>query len=201
MKVWIDRIIEVLMVRQITGTRMWGFISMFRFASSGVIFVPFYLVMQNERRIERFLCGLEAELALYGAQFDRQEQRVSTVYVGGGTPTALSPTQLSYVLTKVAGHFSLIHDCEVTVEATPESLTSEYLDTLLKAGVTRLSIGIQTFDDHERTRLGLSSTSEEATAGIRLVKPAGFINFNLDLIYGIPEQSLSSVGQYASPDL
>lgn len=155
-------------------------------------FCAFYLVMQEERRIERFLDALEIELAFYAAQLNGAEQRVSTVYVGGGTPTALSSAQLADVLAKVAAQFSLTKDCEVTVEATPESFTTEYLDRLREAGVTRLSMGIQTFDQQERIRLGLSSTEEEATVGIGLVKQAGFSNFNLDLIYGIPGQTLSS---------
>jgi len=155
-------------------------------------FCAFYLVMQEENRIERFLRALETELALYSAQLDRAEQPVSTVYVGGGTPTALSAAQLSHVLTRVAAQFSLTDDCEVTVEATPESFTLEYVDTLREAGVTRLSMGIQTFDQEERACLGLSSTIEQATVGIQLVKQAGLTNVNLDLIYGIPGQTLLS---------
>ena len=155
-------------------------------------FCAFYLVMQEEKRIERFLSALEVEFTLYAAQQDFSGRPVSTVYVGGGTPTALSSAQLAQVLKKVATIFSLTKDCEVTVEATPESLTSAYLDTLLDAGVTRLSMGVQTFDEYERVCLGLSSPLEEATAGIRLVKQSGFANFNLDVIYGIPGQTLSS---------
>ena len=127
-------------------------------------FCAFYLVIQEERRIERFLRALEIELTLYAAQLNGAEQRVSTVYVGGGTPTALSSAQLAHVLTEVASQFSLAKGCEITVEATPESFAPEYLDALREVGVTRLSMGIQTFDQQERIRLGLSSTEEEATA-------------------------------------
>ncbi len=155
-------------------------------------FCAFYLVMQEEGRIQQFLDALEAEIAVYATQLSRAGQRVSTVYVGGGTPTALSAAQLAAVLAMVSTEFSLTDNCEVTVETTPESLTSAYLDTLLDAGVTRLSLGIQTFDQHERECLGLSGTFKEAITGIRLVKQAGFTNFNLDLIYGIPGQTVVS---------
>jgi oxygen-independent coproporphyrinogen-3 oxidase len=155
-------------------------------------FCAFYLVIQEEGRIQQFLDALEAEIAVYATQLGRAEQRVSTVYVGGGTPTVLSAVQLAAALARVSTEFSLTDDCEVTVEATPESLTSAYLDTLLEAGVTRLSLGIQTFDQHERECLGLSGTLEEAITGIRLVKQAGFTNFNVDLIYGIPGQTVVS---------
>src|SRR5210317_248576 len=69
-------------------------------------FCAFYLVMQEEKRIERFLSALEIELACYAAQLNGAEGRVSTVYVGGGTPTALSADQLADVLGKVATRFS-----------------------------------------------------------------------------------------------
>ena len=152
-------------------------------------FCAFYLVMQEGSRIEQFLDALDLEIALYADQMGQAGQRVSTLYLGGGTPTALSARQLAQVLTKISKDFTLTGDCEVTVEATPESLTPECLERLFKAGVTRLSLGIQSFDPDERTCLGLSSTCEEATRGIGLVKQAGFRNFNLDLIYGIPGQT------------
>ncbi len=155
-------------------------------------FCSFYLVTQEEGRIERFIRSLEIELALSAVQLDRAGQCVSTLYIGGGTPTVLSAAQLSQVLTRIATLYSVTDDCEVTVEATPESLSPEYLDTILEAGVTRLSIGMQTFDQEERASLGLSSTLEEAITGIRVAQQSGLPNFNLDLIYGIPGQTTSS---------
>lgn len=155
-------------------------------------FCAFYLVMQEERRIERFLGALETELTLYAASPDFSGRRVSTVYVGGGTPTALSSAQLSQALKIVAVKFALTPDCEVTVEGTPESFTPDYLDALREVGVTRLSMGVQTFNPQERIGLGLSSTVEEAIAGIKLAQQAGFANVNVDLIYGIPGQTVSS---------
>ncbi len=158
-------------------------------------FCAFYLVIQEEKRVQRFLAALEMELRMYAAQLDHTGQQISTVYFGGGTPTALSPSQLARVLTLVEAEFSVTADPEVTIEATPESLTADYLDVFLDAGVTRLSVGIQTFDEQERRRLGLSSTREEALAGIELVKQTSFANFNLDLIYGVPGQTVLSWGQ------
>ena len=155
-------------------------------------FCAFYLVMQEESRIERFLRALEQELVFYAKQLENAKQRISTVYFGGGTPTALSASQLSQILITIRSTFSLVVDCEVTVEATPESFTSAYLDTLHGSGVTRLSLGIQSFAQVERTCLGLSSSLEEVNRGIRLVKESGLTNFNLDVIYGIPGQTLVS---------
>jgi oxygen-independent coproporphyrinogen-3 oxidase len=155
-------------------------------------FCAFYLVMHEEQRVEQFLQALEQEIALYAMRVDLSRRAVSTVYVGGGTPTALLPGQFSQLLRVMISSFSLSEKCEITVEATPESLTAKYADILLQAGVTRLSVGIQSFDPQERRRLGVSGTVAEAISGVQIAKQAGFSNINADLIYGIPGQSLWS---------
>jgi oxygen-independent coproporphyrinogen-3 oxidase len=155
-------------------------------------FCAFYLVLHEEHRVKQFLQALEQEIALYAMQRELSGRTVATVYVGGGTPTALLPEQLLKILTNMSSTFSLSERCEITVEATPESLTTEYADILLQAGVTRLSVGIQSFDPQERTRLGLSGTIAEAVSGVQRAKQSGFSNVNVDLIYGIPGQSFQS---------
>jgi oxygen-independent coproporphyrinogen-3 oxidase len=155
-------------------------------------FCAFYLVMHEEQRVEQFLQAFEQEIALYAGQLEISRRTVSTVYVGGGTPTALLPGQLAKILAVMTSRFSLSEKCEITVEATPESLTARYADILQQAGVTRLSVGIQSFDQQERTRLGLSGTVVEAMSGVQIAKQAGFSNINVDLIYGIPGQSFQS---------
>lgn len=155
-------------------------------------FCAFYLVMHEEQRVEQFLQALEQEITLYAIQVNMSRRTVSSVYVGGGTPTALLPGQLSKILAAIRSRFSLSEKCEITVEATPDSLTSEYAAILQQAGVTRLSVGIQSFDQQERTRLGLSGTIGEAVSGVQIAKQAGFSNINADLIYGIPGQSFQS---------
>jgi oxygen-independent coproporphyrinogen-3 oxidase len=155
-------------------------------------FCAFYLVMHEKQRVEQFLQAFEQEIALYAGQLEISRRTVSTVYVGGGTPTALLPGQLAKILAVMTSRFSLSEKCEITVEATPESLTARYADILQQAGVTRLSVGIQSFDQQERTRLGLSGTVAEAMSGVQIAKQAGFSNINVDLIYGIPGQSFQS---------
>ena len=155
-------------------------------------FCAFYLVIHETQRVEQFLQALEHEIALYAIQREMGRRPVSSVYVGGGTPTALLPGQLSRILTVINSKFSLSEKCEITVEATPESLTAEYVDILQQAGVNRLSVGIQSFDQQERTRLGLSGTIAEVLSGVQMAKQSGFSNINVDLIYGIPGQSSQS---------
>lgn len=155
-------------------------------------FCAFYLVMHEQQRVEQFLLALDQEIALYARQREMSRRTVATVYVGGGTPTALLPEQLSKILSGISSSFALTESCEITVEATPESLTTEYADILQQAGVTRLSVGIQSFDPQERTRLGLAGNIVEAILGVQSAKQSGFSNVNVDLIYGIPGQSIES---------
>ena len=155
-------------------------------------FCAFYLVMHQDQRVEQFLGALEAECSLYSWHPSFAGRRISTVYIGGGTPTVLSSAQLSGLLLGIAQRFSLTKGCEVTVEATPESLTAASVERLQQAGVTRLSLGVQSFDPQERSRLGLSGSKEQVMAGIQSIKQAGLSNFNLDLLYGIPGQSIQS---------
>lgn len=155
-------------------------------------FCAFYLVLHDQQRVEQFLQAIEREIALYARQPGMRERTVSTVYIGGGTPTVLHPGQLAAIFSSIRSGFSLSEQCEITVEATPESLTDQYADFLQQAGVTRVSIGVQSFDPQERTTLGLSGTIAEAISGVQLAKQAGFANINLDLIYGIPSQTVQS---------
>lgn len=155
-------------------------------------FCAFYLVLHEEPRVEQFLQALEREIALYAREPGMNERTVSTVYVGGGTPTVLRPEQLAPIFSSITSRFSFSKHCEITVEATPDSLTDMYADFLQQVGVTRLSIGIQSFVQPERTMLGLSGTMAEAMSGVHIAKRAGFSNINLDLIYGIPGQTVQS---------
>lgn len=155
-------------------------------------FCAFYLVLHDQQRVKQFLQAIEREIALYASQPGMRERTVSTVYIGGGTPTVLRPGQLATIFSSIRSGFSLSEQCEITVEATPESLTDQYADFLRQAGVTRVSIGVQSFDPQERTTLGLSGSMAEAISGVWIAKQAGFANINLDLIYGIPSQTVQS---------
>lgn len=152
-------------------------------------FCAFYLVKHQQQLVNQFLQALEQEMVMYARLNDLRRRSISTVYYGGGTPTALSSDQLTGILAMIRSYFSLSPTCEITVEATPESITAGYAKSLRQAGVTRLSMGIQSFDQRERARLGLSGTAAEALTGIHTALGAGFAHVNLDVMYGIPGQS------------
>ena len=117
---------------------------------------------------------------------------ISTLFIGGGTPTTLSTDQLHSLLNTVFQHFSFIENYEATIEANPGTLDIKKLTLLRQAGINRLSIGMQSFNDQELALLGRIHSSEEARRSIEIGREAGFTNIGIDLIYGLPGQTQDS---------
>lgn len=140
--------------------------------------------------VKRYLGALkreaERELASWPAGWE-----VPSIYIGGGTPTALEPEDLEAVLA-VAALFPRAPGAEWTVEANPGTLDRAKLALLAAAGVNRLSLGVQSFDDDLLSFLGRVHTAREAEEAWDMARSAGFSNLNLDLIYAIPGQTLGA---------
>lgn len=114
---------------------------------------------------------------------------VDTIYIGGGTPTALPSPLLCEVLRTVSESFPLMPDAEITVEANPGTLSAEYLEALKAHGANRLSIGLQTTHPHLLGVLGRIHTMKEFTENFRAARKAGFDNVNVDLMFALPGQT------------
>ena len=113
-------------------------------------------------------------------------QNVETIYFGGGTPSLLETSDIESILDAVYKNFSVEKDSEITLEANPDDLTQEKLIALKKAGVNRLSIGIQSFRQEDLDYLSRTHSSSQVTQSITDAQQAGFQNLSIDLIYGIP---------------
>ena len=118
-----------------------------------------------------------------------KEKKLETVYLGGGTPSLLSPGQLGSLLDTVREHFDLETNSEITLEGNPEDLQAGYLEDLKKLGVNRLSIGIQSFHARELYFMNRKHTPEQSHKCLEDADRAGFDNLNIDLIYGLPGQT------------
>jgi len=113
-----------------------------------------------------------------------------TLYFGGGTPSLLPLGELERILRGVAHHFRLAPDVEVSLEANPGTVDLPYLQALRALGINRLSLGVQSFREGDLRFLGRDHTVEEARRACQAARRAGFTNLNLDLIYGLPHQSM-----------
>jgi oxygen-independent coproporphyrinogen-3 oxidase len=115
-----------------------------------------------------------------------------TVYIGGGTPSLLSPQQLEQILTNIREKFDLSSKPEITIEANPADLNRSYLESIREIGINRINIGVQSFDEKVLDFLGRRHSLKQAISAIEASKKAGFRNMGLDLIYGVPEQDIES---------
>ncbi len=140
-----------------------------------------------EHLFEPYVQALAREIGLTGEGLSWQAK---TIYLGGGTPTVLPLSLLAQVLSALRQAFQVAADVETTVEANPGTVDSDYLAGLLNLGGNRLSLGIQSFDDGLLRLLGRIHTAAKAVESYNLARQAGFANINLDLIYGIPHQTL-----------
>ena len=116
----------------------------------------------------------------------------STLYIGGGTPTVLSADALSDLIAYIFKEIPFTENHETTIEANPGTLDKEKLQTIRTSGINRISIGVQSFNDDELNLLGRLHSSHDAEQAVYLAKDAGFENIGIDLIYGVPGQSIGS---------
>ncbi len=120
------------------------------------------------------------------------QETINTIYLGGGTPSLLTPEELALLFETIHSLFAVADDCEITLEANPDDLSYPYLRMLKQLGVNRLSIGIQTFHDNVLQYLNRSHNSTTAFQSVANARKAGFDNISIDLIYAIPVQSLEA---------
>ena len=145
-----------------------------------------------ERRADEYLNALEKEIDFAAEHF--QKMRLNTVYVGGGTPTTLAPKQLCRLMQKIRKSFDLSYCLEITVEAgRPDSITKEKLEILRDCGVTRISINPQTMNEETLKIIGRRHTPKQTEESFFLAREAGFDNINMDLIVGLPNETLLDV--------
>ncbi|MDD2554020.1 MAG: radical SAM family heme chaperone HemW, partial [Desulfotomaculaceae bacterium] len=139
--------------------------------------------------VKSYLESLVREINLYGSALADEDKIITSIFFGGGTPTTLPAASFKTVLNEVRSSFFLTEGCEVTVEANPGTVDGPGLAELRQAGVNRLSIGVQSFNDRLLGMLGRIHSAEQAARSVQLARKAGFDNLNLDFIFGIPGQT------------
>ena len=141
----------------------------------------------DERTQGEYTQALLREIAYYGKQM--KEYSVSTIFVGGGTPSWLEESKMLSILDTIYENFNVSRDAEITMECNPGTLTLEKLKKYYDAGVNRLSIGLQSADDEELKLLGRIHTFSQFLKTYEMAREVGVQNLNVDLISGIPYQT------------
>lgn len=158
------------------------------FCTRKCLYCDFLSIPFSEDRAGRYIDAVCTELSLK----KNLTRSLTTVYIGGGTPTLLGMDLLSGLFRCLMDTCGLEHTAEITVEANPGTVSRELLGKLRSLGVNRLSVGVQSFQDSELKTLGRIHDAAEAGLAISDARAQGFQNISLDLMYGIPGQTMAS---------
>ena len=145
-----------------------------------------------QRYVDRVCTDIQGTPELARQMAGRSEHEVDSVYLGGGTPTVLDSAQLERMFVMVEQVFRLLPETEITVECAPGTLTPEMVETLLRCRVNRVSLGVQSFVDQEAAAVGRLHKRATVLEEIARLRAAGISNINVDLIAGLPHQTVES---------
>ncbi len=150
-------------------------------------YCDFSKVFIKNQPVDDYLRALLTEIRAY------EPGPVDTLYIGGGTPSALSAAQLEFLLEGLASIFDISQVQEWTLEANPGDLSQDKIEVMAKAGLNRISLGVQTFNDRELRQIGRMHQEKDIYENIDRLKAAGFHNISIDLIYALPNQTMEQV--------
>lgn len=164
------------------------------FCKQKCIYCDFPAYQNLEEYYDTYLYALVQEMTMFGDAYPKSRTKlVDTVYFGGGTPTELSLLQLEQILNTIKTTYNVSPDCQFTIESNPGEVDQAYLKGLHKLGFSRISFGVQTFNDKSLLSLHRSHNSKAAIDAVQWAAEVGFTDINIDLIYGLPKQTIEEI--------
>src|SRR6202050_1494968 len=145
-----------------------------------------------DRYVDRVCSDIASAPQIATEMGGQLEREVDSIYLGGGTPTVLEAAQLERIFSQVRSQFDLQVDAELTVECAPGTLTAAMVESLLRCGVNRVSLGVQSFVDQEAAAVGRPHKRATVLEDVARLRAAGITNINVDLIAGLPHQTAES---------
>lgn len=153
-----------------------------------------YCLDKNEQ--DKYVDTLMKEIELRGQEVGKL-YKISSIYFGGGTPSMLEEGAFTKIMLQIKKHFRLLNNCEITIEVNPDSVTENKLREYLLVGINRLSIGLQTLNDDILKVIGRQHNAKQAKDVVALAKKVGFRNISIDMMIGLPFQTLADVKKMA----
>ena len=141
--------------------------------------------------MDDYINALVIEMKHYSKTYSSTHY-ISTIFLGGGTPTTLTTFQLDRIFRECVNEFTIASDAEITIEANPATISLDQLKSIRHTGYNRISIGVQSFDKDELKLLDRAHGPEEIHSTVDLARKAGFDNLSIDLMFAVPNQSISS---------
>lgn len=161
------------------------------FCSTICSYCDFFILKNEENKLDKYLDYLHKEIDLF-VSFNGNQEKIDSIFIGGGTPSLLSPEQLDNLITKLSVSFQFEPNIEIGMESNPASLNLEKLKEYKSIGINRISIGVQSFVKKELGILKRNHSPQIAEIALKAAVESGIKTINLDLIFSIPGQSLSS---------
>jgi len=159
------------------------------FCASRCIYCGFYSTTRLDLR-QQYVDALIRELVEVGKSKMLKDDSISTVYLGGGTPSQLTIPQLHQLFDAIYIYNKVGSDAEVTIEMNPDDVSVPYADTLRQLGINRVSMGAQTFDDERLRWLNRRHTVAQVGQAVTILRAAGIRNISIDLMYGFPDETI-----------
>lgn len=153
-------------------------------------YCDFNKVFFKNQPVDAYIESVGEEMRLYATEQPGRFNNVETIFLGGGTPTALTAAQITRLLELVRTYIPQQTVVEFTSEANPDELSRDKLEALFAGGVNRLSMGVQSFDEGLLKKIGRTHSNEHVFETVALAKEVGFTNISIDLMYGLPNQTL-----------
>ena len=153
-------------------------------------YCDFNKVFFKNQPVDEYIEALGREMAMAVESRPHAFEKIETVFLGGGTPTALSAQQITRLLELIRTYIPTEHVVEFSSEANPDELSEDKLVALFDGGVNRLSMGVQSFDQDLLKRIGRTHSNEHVYETVALAKKVGFTNLSIDLMYGLPHQTM-----------
>ncbi len=169
----------------------------FPFCTNLCYYCDFYKTSHSPVKAAEYIRVLADEIALVGGGLERGSGRVESIYIGGGTPSLLDPSDLEKLVSTIKKYFSLESNLEFSLEINPESIDVDRLAAFQTLGVNRPVFGIQSFEPKALKRLGRKHNLHDTYRAVYLTRALGFANFGVDMIFGLPGQT----GQVLSREL
>lgn len=164
------------------------------FCKQKCIYCDFPAYQNLEEYYDTYIYALLQEITMFGDTYPKARTKlVDTVYFGGGTPTELSLSQIEQIINTIQRTYNLSNDCRFTIESNPGEIDISYLKGLQKLKFSRISFGVQTFNDTSLLSLHRSHNSKAAIDAVQWAAEVGFTDINIDLIYGLPKQTIEEI--------
>ncbi|MFF5993661.1 radical SAM family heme chaperone HemW [Lysinibacillus sp. KU-BSD001] len=153
-------------------------------------YCDFNKVYFKNQPVDQYIEALGQEMAMAVREMPQAFENIETIFLGGGTPTALSAAQIARLMELIREHIPMDNVTEFSSEANPDELSEDKLQALFNGGVNRLSMGVQSFDQGLLKKIGRTHSNEHVYETIALAKKVGFENISIDLMYGLPHQTM-----------